>query len=271
MPFAGSFRIIDAVLSNLMHSKLENVWIVERFRPFTLNGHLAGGRPWDLDSTRHGFHLLPPAEGRAEEGFSTGNGHALHQQVPPLQAYGAGTVVVLSADHLYHLDLRSVLAQHAARGSELTVVTTEISEDPSRYGVVQVDDDGGVTRYDYKPQSPEGQLVATEIFVYSVGALAEVTEELVARERAAEETAAASGEEPAHNPAVDGDSLGDDGESIIPALVAPGAALDAVIADVGAPIPEGPAGESKPSPGNITVLVPAERGPASQADETTGP
>ncbi len=376
VPFAGSYRIIDVVLSNLMHSKMENVWIAEQYRPFTLNRHLAGGRPWDFDSTRHGFQILPPAEGRSEEGFAAGNGHSLHQQVPLLQSFGAETVVVLSADHLYHLDLRPVIAQHLERGSELTVVTTEISEDPSRYGVVQVHD-GAVTRYDYKPESPEGQLVATEIFVYQVSALAAVTDDLVQREKAAEERAAARGEDSEHDPRVDGDSLGDYGESIIPAfvargkaheyrldgywrdigtidafyqahmelvrgeglelnrpewpvvtnprevkpawigpsasvvrsLVSPGASvegsvedsvigpgvavergaqvrrsvllgdctvpagarLEAVIADVGADIPEGSTGESKPGPGNITVLVPGQRRPASPADETTGP
>ncbi|GAA1348178.1 glucose-1-phosphate adenylyltransferase family protein [Falsarthrobacter nasiphocae] len=371
VPFAGSFRMIDVVLSNIAHSGLENVWIVEQYRPFTLNRHLAGGRPWDLDSTRHGLQILPPAEGRSEEGFAAGNGHALHQQVPLLESFGASTVVVLSADHLYHLDLRPVLEQHAERGSELTVVTTEVPGDPSRYGVVQVDDDGAVTRYDYKPEQPEGQLVATEVFVYSVEALAEVTRALVAEEKASE----AAGEAD-HDPEIDGDSLGDYGESIIPALVergraheyrldgywrdigtidayfqahmdlvegkgleldrhawplltnpretAPawigpsasvrrslvspgarvegevedsvigpgvtvergarvrrsvllgdavvptGASLDAVVADLGADIPASAVGESKPGPGNITVLVPARRGPAESSDETTG-
>lgn len=364
VPFAGSYRIIDVVLSNLAHSRMENVWIVEQYRPFTLNRHLAGGRPWDLDSTRHGLQILPPAQGRPEEGFTAGNGHALHQQVPLLQSFGAETVVVLSADHLYHLDLRPVIRQHLERGSELTVVTTEVSENPSRYGVVQVNDDGGVTRYDYKPSAPEGHLVATEIFVYSVSALAEVTDGLV-ESSPAEADADAEGE-----------SLGDYGESIIPALVErgkaheyrldgywrdigtidaffqahmdllrgeglelnrrewpiltnprehkpafigpsaevsrslvspgsvvegsveesvigtgvvvekgasvrrsvllgdtvvpAGARLESVIADVGAEIPAEPIGETKPGPGNITVLVPKLRGPESELDETTG-
>ena len=42
-----------------------------------------------------------------------------------------------------------------------------------------------------------------------------------------------------------------------------------MIADVGAEIPTGQTGQTKPGPGNITVLVPQDRGPDSD-DETTG-
>jgi len=219
VPLAGQYRLIDVVLSNLAHSRLRDVWVVEQYRPFTLNQHLAGGRPWDLDGTRHGLRLLPPAQGRAEEGFARGNGHAIAQQLPLLEQFGAETVVVLSADHLYQLDLRPVLAEHARSGAELTVVTTETDEDPSRFGVVQVDDDGAVTDYAYKPEDPAGTLVATEVFVFDVAALSEVVGDLVAGE---DEAATKDEGETDEDGDPVGSSLGDYGESIIPAFVARG-------------------------------------------------
>ncbi|MEX3610998.1 sugar phosphate nucleotidyltransferase [Rothia sp. LK2588] len=206
--FGGSYHIIDVVLSNLAHSQLRDVWIVEQYRPFTLNQHLASGRPWDLDGTRHGLRILPPAEGRVEEGFASGNGHALYQQIPILEAFGAQNVVVLSADHLYQLDLRPVIDQHNRLGSDLTVVTTEISEDPSRYGMVQVDDDQRVTAYDYKPETPKGKLVATEVFVFNVAALRRAADEMIEEFKNHEDEDDALG-----------NSLGDYGETIVPHLV----------------------------------------------------
>ncbi|HEY4614803.1 MAG TPA: sugar phosphate nucleotidyltransferase, partial [Citricoccus sp.] len=205
VPVAGQFRLIDVVLSNLAHSGLRDVWVVEQYRPFTLNQHLAGGRPWDLDGTRHGLRILPPAEGRTEEGFAAGNGHALFQQLPVLEAFGAETVVVLSADHLYQLDLEPALEQHRARGADLTMITTETDEDPSRFGVVTVDDDGTVTDYAYKPEDPSGPLVAAEIFLFDVGALGRALRHLTAQQ-----------DDP------EGISLGDYGETILPHLVEQG-------------------------------------------------
>lgn len=371
VPVAGQYRLIDVVMSNLAHSGIRDVWVVEQYRPFTLNQHLAMGRPWDLDGTRHGLRLMPPAEGRDEEGFAAGNGHALHQQLAAVKAFGADTVMVLSADHLFQIDLRPALAAHHERGSELTVITTETDEDPARFGVVQVGSDHRVTDYDYKPRHPKGRLVATEAFIMDVHALDEVLDSLIAEARK-QETA---GEGPGNEDAPEGSALGDYGESIVPALVArgktheyrhegywrdigtldayykahmemlagdgfdldrpgwplltnhrpvpparihpgaevsgslvcsgavvhgtvtesvlgpgvvvepgatvhrsillgdavvpAGAHLDAVIADVGAHIPAGRIGETKPGPGNITVLTPSTRC-ADSDDETTG-
>ncbi|XNZ00351.1 glucose-1-phosphate adenylyltransferase family protein [Micrococcus luteus] len=222
VPVAGQYRLIDVVMSNLAHSGLRDVWVVEQYRPFTLNQHLAMGRPWDLDGTRHGLRLLPPAEGRDEEGFASGNGHALHQQIAAVKAFGAHTVALLSADHLFQIDLRPALAAHHERGSELTVITTQTDEDPSRFGVVQVDADAKVIEYLYKPHHPKGNLVATEAFLMDVDALAEVLDELMAEARRKEATAEAAGEDPEHQDGPEGSALGDYGESIVPALVARG-------------------------------------------------
>lgn len=199
VPLAGSYRLIDAVLSNLVHSELRDVWIVEQYRPGLLNAHLAGGRPWDLDGTHRGLKIVPPAEGDLEDGFAKGNGHALYQQLDALERAGADTVLVLSADHLYQLDYRPVLAQHRERGSDLTVVTTRVEGDASRFGVVETKD-GTVTAYGYKPDEPATNVVATEVFVYSLEALRTALEELTGDDS-------------------DGAELGDYGESIIPHLV----------------------------------------------------
>ena len=219
VPLAGSFSLIDVTLSNLANSGLRNVWIAEQYLPNHLNRHLAGGRPWDLDGTRDGLRVLPPREGGEGDGFTEGNGHALYQHLAEVERYGADTLVVCSADHLYQLDLRPVLAEHARSGAELTVVTTETDEDPSRFGVVQVDDDGAVTDYAYKPEDPAGTLVATEVFVFDVAALSEVVGDLVAGE---DEAATKDEGETDEDGDPVGSSLGDYGESIIPAFVARG-------------------------------------------------
>lgn len=196
---AGNYRLIDATLTNLVHSELRDVWVVEQYRPGDLNEHLAGGRPWDLDGTRGGLCIIPPAQGDADDGFSEGNGHALYQQIDKLEAAGADEVLVLSADHLYRLDYRDVLEQHCELGSDLTIVTTQVDTDPSRYGVVEADGDKRVTSYAYKPEDPESQVVAAEIFVFAVGALREAVDKL--------------------RTSSDGAELGDYGETIIPWLV----------------------------------------------------
>lgn len=203
---AGTYTLIDIVLSNLSHSGIRNVWIIEQYLGHVLNSYLSSGRPWDLDGTRSGLRIAPPVEGRDQddsEGFSEGNGHVLFQQLEALEESGANTVIVTSADHLYSLDFRAVLEQHHSTNSDLTIVTTAIEEHPGRYGVVEADDAGRVTSYVYKPEDPAGQIVATEVFIFEVEALAATIRRLLKE--------------------LDSPSdLGDYGETIIPAMVRDG-------------------------------------------------
>ncbi|MEX3504395.1 glucose-1-phosphate adenylyltransferase family protein [Corynebacterium sp. LK2510] len=202
VPLAGSYRLIDVTLSNLAHSGLRHVWIAEQYRPGLLNRHLAGGRPWDLDGTRDGLRILPPGQGDTEDGFSEGNGHALYQQLEAVEEFGASTLVVLSADHLYQLDLRPVIEQHVEKGSDLTIVTSQLDEDVTRYGVVTSEGDT-VSAYDYKPKDPATDVVATEVFVFDVAALRRACDELVPD-------------------GADGADLGDYGDTLIPHMVGSG-------------------------------------------------
>src|SRR5688500_5812187 len=75
-PFGGSYRLIDFSLSNCVHSRLGDVWVLEQYLPHSLNDHLANGRPWDLDRTYGGLRVLPPFQAREVGGFAEGNADA---------------------------------------------------------------------------------------------------------------------------------------------------------------------------------------------------
>ena len=214
---AGSYRLIDVALSTIAHSGLEDVWIAEQYLPHSLNAHLAGGRPWDLDRVRGGLQILAPFEGGEGEGFAQGNSDTLWRHHERLREFDADCIIVLSADHLYTLDLLDVLATHTSRGAELTMVTTRTDEDPSSYSVVETSQDGSVTGFDYKPQEPSGDLVAAEVFCFDASLLMDALEELAERE----------------------DGLGDYGEDLVPWFIARGRTvehrLDGYWMDMGTP------------------------------------
>lgn len=200
VPFGGHYRLIDVPLSNLKHSRIADVWIVEQYLPFSLNDHIANGRPWDLDRTHGGLQILPPYVGAEGEGFAQGNADALHRQAGLIRDFGPDLVLILSADHLYRLDFRDVVDTHAAAGADLTMVTTKIAGDASRYGVVEAGE-GRVTGFEYKPEQPKTDLVSTEVFLYDAQVLLETMDRL-----------AGDG----------GEGLKDYGDSLVPFLVEKG-------------------------------------------------
>jgi glucose-1-phosphate adenylyltransferase len=222
LPFAGVYRLIDFSLSNCVHSRISDVWVVEQYEPHSLNEHLSNGRPWDLDRTHGGLLVLPPYQQRThggeggdaqgdEGGFSAGNADAIWRHRRFIQELDPELLLVLSADHIYKLDFRAVLRAHREREADVTMVTTRVPrQEAGRFGVVQVDGEGRVTGFAYKPEEPESDLVTAEVFVYGTRKLLETLEALAGEGDDREE----------------GSPLKDFGHELIPRLVAEGRAWE---------------------------------------------
>jgi glucose-1-phosphate adenylyltransferase len=226
LPFGGVYRLVDFPLSHCVHSGLADVWVVEQYQPHALNEHLLNGRPWDLDRNRGGLRILPPFTGAHGAGFAEGNADALWRQRRLLEEFAPDVLVVCSADHVYRLDVRSVLDAHAATRAAVTMVTAEVDPgEASRFGVVDVHDGGRVRGFAYKPERPGGGTVTAEVFAYDAPRLLRALDELAAGRR----DAAERGEGEPH--------LGDFGDHLLPRLVSEGDAyafaLDGYWRDVG--------------------------------------
>ena len=219
LPFAGVYRLIDFPLSNCLHSGISDVWVLQQYEPHELMRQVANGRPWDLDRTYGGLRLLHPYLGDSgESSWFEGNADALQQNRAVIAEFAPDVLIVLSADHVYKLDYSEVVADHLDAGATVTMVTTRVPlSAASRYGTVEVDGDGSVTAFEYKPDEPTSDVVTTEVFVYDARELLDTLEQL----------AAENGE----------DGLSDFGHELLPRLVAEGRAraydLDGYWRDVG--------------------------------------
>ncbi|WP_101653078.1 glucose-1-phosphate adenylyltransferase family protein [Brevibacterium ihuae] len=181
LPIGGTYTLIDVALSNLAHSHIKDVWMVEQFQPHKLNLYIDNGRPWDLDRTHGGLVVTPPFEGGNGEGFAQGNADSLARQLDAMRAFDPEHVLVLSADHLYTLNFLDVYDTHLQHEADLTMVTTHQAGDVSRYGVVEIGSDRRITDFAYKPEGATDSYVATEIFLYRAPALFDALEELQER------------------------------------------------------------------------------------------
>jgi glucose-1-phosphate adenylyltransferase len=214
LPYGGVHRLIDFALSGLVHADLSDVWVSLEYQVTSIDEYLSGGRPWSLDRNRGGFRRIVPQTGTGpatESGFAHGNGDLLLRMSADLESFGAPTLVVCSADHVFNMDLGPVVEEHVAAGRAATVLTSEVTKKDASDNVVVVTGRGGtVTAVEHKPSRPSTGTVATEIFVYDTAVLLETLHELRA------ELAGEQDEEDAH----DGDSgIGDFGEHLLPRLV----------------------------------------------------
>lgn len=212
LPFAGAYRLVDFVMSSLSHSGIGDVWLSVQYQAASLDPHLSGGRPWDLDRTRGGFRRVVPEEGSGsgvEVGFARGNADDLLSMRDDIERFDAEVVLVLSADHVFALDLTDVVEAHLASNADCTVVTADVTRTEARHNVVVLADRGGrVTGVEVKPSSPTANTVAVEVFAYRPEALVGALDEL--RRRLSDDGELEDG------------GLGDFGEHLLPHLVRTG-------------------------------------------------
>ena len=180
LPFGGTHRLIDIPLSNLRHSRIDEVLMCVQYHAVALERAVGGGRPWDLDRTRGGLLVVGPEEGRGAErsGFSTGNADLLRRYRHEIRRAEAEIVLVLSADHVYTADYRDLLATHLDSGADCTMLTYDLSKkEAGNHAVVELDGDhvagARVRKVDYKPSSPTTSLVSTEVIAYDADVLME--------------------------------------------------------------------------------------------------
>jgi glucose-1-phosphate adenylyltransferase len=220
LPFGGGHRLIDFALSSLACSNIADVWVGVQYQAGSLDPHLAAGRPWDLDRTRGGFRRLVPEQGTGsstETGFSQGNADNLLRLSDDIETFGPSELIVMSADHVFSLDLRPVLRAHRDTEAECTLVTAEVGRaEAQQNAVVVTNNRRRVTQFQYKPSSPKSGTVATEIFVYDTAVLLRTLGRLrVELSRGA----VASGEQHGAGQDETDSGLGDFGEHLLPALV----------------------------------------------------
>ncbi len=166
--FGGKYRIIDFSLSNCVSSGIDTVGVLTQYKPLVLNSYLGNGEAWDLDTNNGGVHVLPPYETETGGSWYLGTADAIYHNIDFIDAYGPDYVLILSGDHLYMMDYSKMLAVHKENQADLTVsVMTVPWEEASRFGIMEADDSGRITRFMEKPPQPTSNLASMGIYIFS--------------------------------------------------------------------------------------------------------
>lgn len=153
--FGGKFRIIDFPLSNCVNSGIRRVGILTQYKAHSLIRHVMHG--WSHFKNELGEYVeILPASQRYSPNWYQGTADALYQNIDIIQEQKPKYVLVLSGDHIYQMDYGAMLAAHVESGSDLTVSCIEvpIEEAAGAFGVMTVDDNDRIRRFDEKPANP---------------------------------------------------------------------------------------------------------------------
>jgi len=152
--FAGRYRIVDFVLSNMINSGFLRIKVLTQFKSNSLNNHIS--RYWAMAPNHDIFVELVPAQMRVGPWWYKGNADAIYQSLDIITAEEPDYVVVFGADHVYRMDLRQMLDLHMEREAVLTVAAIPVPvEEAYKFGIIEVDKEGRMIGFDEKPSEPK--------------------------------------------------------------------------------------------------------------------
>lgn len=168
VPYGGKYRIIDFPLSNCANSGIDTVGILTQYKPLELNDYVGSGKPWDLDRTNGGVHILPPYQGQKGGNWYKGTANAIYQNIEFIARYNPEYVLVLSGDHIYKMDYSKMINEHIESGAACTIAVMEVTmEEASRFGIMNTREDGTIYEFEEKPANPKSNLASMGIYVFS--------------------------------------------------------------------------------------------------------
>lgn len=167
VPYGGKYRIIDFPLSNCVNSGIDTVGILTQYKPLELNDYVGSGKPWDLDRTSGGVHILPPYQGQQGGNWYKGTANAIYQNIEFIERYNPEIVLVLSGDHIYKMDYSKMINEHTESGAACTIAVLEVPmEEASRFGIMNTNADGTIYEFEEKPANPKSNLASMGIYTF---------------------------------------------------------------------------------------------------------
>jgi glucose-1-phosphate adenylyltransferase len=208
VPFGGSYRLIDFVLSNLVNAGYLRIAVLTQYKSHSLDRHIT--QTWRM-STILGNYVTPvPAQQRLGPRWFTGSADAIFQSFNLIYDDQPDHIVVFGADHVYRMDPRQMVEQHIESKAAVTVAGIRVPRsEASGFGIIDADKDGKIKGFLEKPSDPPGLPDSPDESYASMGNYVFTTEALV---------------EALRTDAGDEASIHDMGGSIIPMLTDNGAA-----------------------------------------------
>lgn len=167
VPFGGHYRIIDFPLSNCVNSGIDTIGVLTQYEAESLHEHIGAGEAWNLPQHANGgISLLPSYNAGVKE--YAGTADAIYKNIEYVDQFQPDQVLILSGDHIYHMDYRRLLDYHLTVNATATISVMPVPwEEAHRFGVMTTDEQQRITEFAEKPKHPASNLASMGIYLFN--------------------------------------------------------------------------------------------------------
>ncbi|MDJ0356731.1 glucose-1-phosphate adenylyltransferase [Paenarthrobacter sp. PH39-S1] len=138
VPFAGSFRLVDFAISNLVNSGYLKIVVLTQYKSHSLDRHIS--ETWRMSTQLGNYVASVPAQQRVGKSWFLGSANAIYQSLNLIYDAEPDIVAVVGADHVYRMDFEQMVRSHIASGAKATVAAVrQPLSMADQFGVIEVD------------------------------------------------------------------------------------------------------------------------------------
>ena len=184
VPFGARYRIVDFVLSNLVNSHINTIYLLVQYKSQSLIEHVR--KAWTISPLlQDQFVTVVPPQMMIGAHWFQGTADAVHQNINLIEEHRPELVAVFGADHIYRMDVRQMIECHQHHDADVTIAALPVPRREARsFGVIAADPDGRIQAFEEKPEDPtplpddpEQACASMGNYIFSTPVLLEALEE----------------------------------------------------------------------------------------------
>ncbi|CBI24766.3 unnamed protein product, partial [Vitis vinifera] len=156
---AGSYRLIDAVVSNCINSNITKIYALTQFNSTSLNSHLCRAY------SGVGLEVVAAYQSPEARGWFQGTADAVRRCLWLVEEHPVAEFLVLPGYHLYRMDYQKLIQAHRQSKADITIValSAEISRETG-LGILEVNSENQVVEFSKRSEKEPATIISVSYF-----------------------------------------------------------------------------------------------------------